>query len=99
MNVKNLIKDDVKFAEYQFMVKIKADVKENDLKKLGAKKISTLIQEDSHLNPKGKNANRDNLIRLRREGEEDILFVYRRKIENKKFDERLVIKNILTKRK
>ncbi len=87
-----IIKNERKFAGYEFQLKIKADIDEEDVRKLGAKKLGNVLHEDKYFIFKGKQINETNeLIRIRKEGGEDILFTYKGPIANKKIRNRLVI--------
>jgi len=92
MNVKDLIQKERKFASYEFQLKIKADITENTICKLGAKKMGSILHEDKYFIPKGKQPDEANeLIRIRKEGGEDLQFTYKGPVANKKVRTRLVI--------
>jgi len=92
MNARDLIQKERKFAGYEFQLKIKADIKENDIHRLGARKLGSVLHEDKYFIPKGKRVSETNeLIRLRKEGGEDILFTYKGPVANRRVRTRLVI--------
>lgn len=92
MDVKELIQKEQEFAKYEYQLKIKAEIEESELLKLGARKVGTVLHEDRYYIPKGKEVyETDELIRLRREGGEDFLFTYKGQVANKKVRTRLVI--------
>jgi len=92
MTVKDLIRKEQKFAYSEFQLKIKADIKGNNIHKLGAKQIGNVLHEDRYFIPKDKQVSETNeLIRLRREGGEDLIFTYKGPVRSKKVRNRLVI--------
>ena len=92
MRIKNLIQKELEFAKYEYQLKIKADIKEADIRVLGAQKLGAVLHEDRYFIPKGKHASEVNeLIRIRKEGDEDLLFTYKGPVANKKVRNRLVI--------
>jgi vacuolar iron transporter family protein len=77
MAKKKILQKEIKSSKYEFQLKVKANIKESDLYKLGANKLGTIIQEDKYFIPKLKTVSEtDELIRIRKEGGEDLLFTY-----------------------
>lgn len=92
MDVKDLVQKELELAKYEFQLKIKADVKEDDIWKLGAEKKGSVLHEDRYFIPKGKQASETNeLIRVRKEGDEKLLFTYKGPVANRRVRNRLVI--------
>src|SRR3972149_1722151 len=89
MDVKELIQKEQEFAKYEYQLKIKADIEENALHKLGARKVGTVLHEDKYFIAKGKKVSEtDELVRLRKEGGEDLFFTYKEALDIKKnYDE------------
>jgi len=92
MDVKELIQKEQEFAKYEYQLKIKADIEENALHKLGARKVGIVLHEDRYFIAKGKKVSEtDELVRLRKEGGEDLLFTYKGPLASRKVRTRTVI--------
>jgi predicted adenylyl cyclase CyaB len=81
MDIKNVIQKEQEFAHYEFSIKIKSNIAEEDILKLGAQRLGTVIHEDKYFIPKGKKISEvTDLVRVRKEGGEILLFTYKRPI-------------------
>jgi len=81
MDIKNLIQKEQEFAHYEFSLKVKTNIIEDDILKLGAKRLGTVLHEDKYFIPKGKKISEvTDLVRVRKEGGEILLFTYKRPI-------------------
>ena len=76
MEVKRLIKEEIKHARYERQLKFRAHVSEAALLRLGAKELGTTMHEDHYYRPK-RGAQTADMIRVRVEGGERLLFTYR----------------------
>ena len=94
MDVKELIEKEMKFAEYGCQVKIKAEVDEQDLLHLGAKQMGTTMHEDKYYAPKGDRAV-ENLVRIRKEGDEKMVFTFRRERKERKLRNQVLVNKII----
>lgn len=92
MSSQNLIKKEQEFSRYEFHLKFKAAISEEALQKVGAKKLGSVIHEDKYFIQKDKKINNvDELVRIRKEGSEDLMFAYKGPVANRKIRSRLVI--------
>ena len=73
MEIKELIKKEKKFAKFEYHVKLKAEVEDEQLHLIGAKEIGTVVHEDRYYHAHNK------IIRIRKEGEGDLTFTYKDK--------------------
>lgn len=94
MDVKELIEKEMKFAEYGCQVKIKAEIAEQDLLHLGAKQMGTTMHEDKYYAPKGDHAV-ENLVRIRKEGDEKMVFTFRRERKEGKLRNQVLVNKII----
>ncbi len=76
MEVQRLIKEELKHARYERQLKFRAVVPEATLLRLGAKELGTTSHEDHYYRPK-RGARTAEMIRVRVEGGERLLFTYR----------------------
>ena len=98
MNVKALVKKEEKISFYEFQLKIKADINTRDILKLGAKQLGCVIHEDSYLILKGREITEDDeFMRIRREGGENLIFIYKKKTAHKKAEKKMSIKKVIKK--
>jgi len=98
MNVKELIKEEQKFSFYEYQVKIKGSVTSSALRKLGAKELGSVIHEDIHLAERGKDLGESkDYIRIRKEGGEKLIFVYKGHVGKRKLGKRLIVKKVIKK--
>jgi len=96
MEIINLIQKELESAKYEYQLKVKADIKESEILNLGAKKLGTVLHEDRYFIPKGKSPSQVNeLIRIRKEGGEGLLFTYKGPVANKKIRNRLVVDKLM----
>jgi vacuolar iron transporter family protein len=92
MNIKDLIKKEQKFARYEYQIKVKADVSEEDVRKLGARELGSVLHEDTYFLPKGIPLDKvGELIRIRKECGENHLSVFRGMVANEHMRTRLVL--------
>jgi len=92
MSLVDIIKEEMEFAKYEYQVKFKADITDTDLIRLGARKLGTVFHEDRFFIAKNENIkNSDELIRIRKEGEEDMIFTYKGPVAKQKLRNRLVV--------
>lgn len=97
MAFEELINEELKFARYEYQIKFRADITESDLVKLGARKLGTVFHEDRFFIPQSSTIkNSDELVRIRKEGEEDLMFTYKGPVANMKMRNRLVINKQIT---
>lgn len=73
MEIKELIKKEKKFAKFEYHVKIKAEVEDEQLHLIGAKEIGTVMHEDKYYFAHNK------IIRIRNGGEGGLTFTYKDK--------------------
>ena len=98
MGIKELIKQEQKFAFYEFQLKIKGEVSLSDLRKLGERQLGSVVHEDMHLAEKNKDIGESkNYIRIRKEGGENLIFVYKGDAVRKKLGKKLTIKKVIKK--
>ena len=89
---KKLVKKECKFAGYELQLKVKVDVSEDAIRKLGAKRLGNVLHEDKYFIPKGEQVNgAQALVRIRKEGGENLLFTYKGPVAKGKTRNRLVI--------
>lgn len=92
MAFEELINEELKYSRYEYQVKFKTSIQESDLIKFGARKLGVVLHEDRYFIPRSDSIkNTDELIRIRREGEEDILFTYKGPVANLKMRNRLIV--------
>lgn len=87
-----LINEELKYARYEYQIKFKVDMGESEILKLNARKLGTVFHEDRFFIPRDavlKNSNE--LIRIRKEGNEDLMFTYKGPVANLKIRNRLVV--------
>ena len=84
MKVKDVIQKEKKYARHEYQLKIKADkIRENDILKLGAQKLGSLVHEDTYFIPSDKSVDETKeLIRVRKVGGEELLFTYKGPVVN-----------------
>lgn len=99
MAFEELINEELKYARYEYQIKFKTSVTEAQLIKFGARKLGTVFHEDRYFIPRQTAIrNSDELVRIRKEGEEDLLFTYKGPLANLRMRNRLVVnKQILQK--
>ena len=73
MEIKELIEKEKKFAKFEYHVKIKAEIEDEQLHSIGAKEIGTVVHEDRYYHAHNK------IIRIRKEGEGNLTFTYKDK--------------------
>lgn len=87
-----LIKKELEFAKAEFQLKLKTSISEEKLRHLGAQKLGKVIHEDKYYIRRGESLNESNeLIRVRKEGGNDLIFTYKGPVANKKLRNRLII--------
>lgn len=92
MAFEELINEELKFARYEYQIKFRITIQESELIKLGARKLGTVFHEDRYFIPHGVALKSSNeLIRIRKEGEEDLLFTYKGPVANLRMRNRLVV--------
>jgi len=96
MKTDKLIEKEKKFSAYEFQVKIKADISPEKLSKLGARELGCVVHEDIYYVREGKNIEDSELLRIRREGGEKLIFIYKANIK-KTGRERFEIKKVIKK--
>tara|TARA_Y100000310_G_C20551832_1_gene748475 strand:+ start:43 stop:1083 length:1041 start_codon:yes stop_codon:yes gene_type:complete len=99
MKIKDVIRKGKHHAKREFQVKIKGEIKESDLLKIGAKRVGSIIHEDSYFIPFGKPINEVNeLIRVRKEGDSNFMFTYKGPVANRKMRNRIVFNKPITEK-
>jgi len=95
--MKNIVLQERTFSTYEHQIKIRADnVEEERILGLGAKKIGTVVHEDCYFVEKGKKVKDVNeLVRVRKEGGEELFFTYKGPVANRKIRTRLVVNRII----
>lgn len=76
--LKNVLREDVSYTGKEFAVKLRADIKEDDLLNIGAKRTGSTIQNDKYYiseNDKPKDA--EETVRVRKEGSGDTTLTYK----------------------
>ena len=97
MAFEELINEELKYARYEYQIKFKTNIQESELIKLGAKKLGTVFHEDQFFIPKDLTVkSSDELIRIRKEGDEDLLFTYKGPVANLRMRNRLVVNKQIT---
>ena len=92
MSIKELIQKEQEFAAYEFQLRIRADIDEDVIHHLGARKIGSVLHEDRFFIAKGKKISEtDELIRVRKEDGHRLLFTYRGPVADRTARNRLVI--------
>ncbi len=92
MELKALIEDEIKSAGFEVQIKFKTQIAEETLLAQGAQKLGSMLHEDRFLVKKDQVIKESNeLIRIRKEGDDEILFTYKGPVANKKFRNRLVV--------
>jgi predicted adenylyl cyclase CyaB len=97
MNIKDLIKKEQRFSRLEYQIKVKADVSEEDVRKLGARELGSVLHEDKYFLPKGIPLEKTGeLIRIRKEGGENHLSVFRGMVAHEHMRTRLVLTKHVT---
>ncbi len=80
------------FVSDEHQLKVRADVSEEALLALGARKLASAYHEDVYFVPRDTHIKKsDELIRLRKDGDEDLLFTYKGPVAARNMRNRLVI--------
>lgn len=92
MELKALIENEIESAGFEVQIKFKIHIQEESLLALGAQKLGSMLHEDRFLVKKEEIIKEtDELVRVRKEGDDEILFTYKGPVANKKFRNRLVV--------
>ncbi len=86
-----------KIQDYEYQLKIKSDLTDEDIINIGAKKIGSIIHEDRYYTKKNIALSHLNeLIRIRKDDHDELVFTYKGPIANKKIRIRPILnKSIL----
>jgi len=97
MSLEDIIQEEFRFAGYEYQIKFKTEIAESDLIHLGARKLGTVFHEDRFFIAKSETIkSSDELVRVRKEGEEDLLFTYKGPVARQKLRNRLVVNKNIT---
>lgn len=95
MDAKEIIADELRAAGYEVQIKFRATLPESSLLALRARKVGTVTHEDRFFVRRGTRYDEaKELVRLRREGEDDLLFTFKGPVANRKLRNRLVVHKI-----
>ena len=99
MDIKELIRKELKFAEREFQLKLKATIPEEEIIRLGAKRLGSVIHEDKFYVKRGCHISGSNeLVRIRKAGGEDLIFTYRGPVAHRKIRNQLIVNRKITKK-
>lgn len=94
---KQLLAEERKYASYEYQIKFKTTISESRLIALGVRKIGTVFHEDQFFIPKSQTLrDSDELVRIRKEDGNDILFVYQGPVAHLRKRNRLVKDRLIT---
>ncbi len=92
---KNIFDKEKDFLRYEYQIKFKVNnITEKDILSIGAKKLGSVIHEDTYFIT--KNGSKNEYFRIRKEGEELLLFTYKKIVDNKKAKVRKIVNKILS---